>query len=165
MFFFLTQRGKNKQTIQTNIAKWFKDQIFTIIKQEYQIHFIYLLLTFLFANWYYQYRAETCLWLLYMQNWISLHWRQYSQFQMQKETVIHGPREHMLLSYLPLGPTLLIWKSLDSTPCMGRLYTWVWGKPTACIYLSIYTACPVLQTSMEQISRFVITNSTRGHLV
>lgn len=64
-------------------------------------------------------------------------------------------------SYPTICPTLFIWKSSNSSPCMGRLYKWVWSKPTACIY----TACPVLPTRMEQISPFVITNATRGNPV
>lgn len=45
--------------------------------------------------------------------------------------------------------------------CMGRLYTWIQSKPTACIY----TACPVIPKRMEQISLLVLTNSALGNLV
>lgn len=80
---------------------------------------------------------------------------------MQKETALQGPKEHMLLPILPFGPTLCAWKSSNPSPCMGRLYTWIQSKPTACIY----TACPVIPKRMEQISLLVLTNSALGNLV
>lgn len=96
MISFKPKEKTNKQFKQT-LPSDLRSNIYNN-HMEYPIYFIYLLLIF-FANRYYKYRAETCLWLLYMQNWISLHWRQYSQFQMQKVTVIQGPKELMLLSY------------------------------------------------------------------
>lgn len=58
---------------------------------------------FFFANRYY--RVETCLWLLYIQNG-SVFTEDNSQFQMQRETVVQSPREHMLLSYHLVLPYL-----------------------------------------------------------
>lgn len=64
---FLLNPSKKKQTIQT-LPSDLRSNIYNN-QMEYQICFTYYYYYYIFfANQYYKYRAETCLWLFYMQN-------------------------------------------------------------------------------------------------
>lgn len=154
---FLLNPSKEKHSSNKQVIY---DQIFTIIKWNMRFIWLIIFFFFFFANWHYKYRAETSLWLLYMQNWIGLHWRQYRISSRCKRNS-HTRPERTHAPTLPFGPTLCTWKSSNSSPCRGRLYSWVWSEPMA----RVYTAGPVLPTGREQISPLEITNSIRGNLV
>lgn len=85
---------------------------------------------------------------------ISLHWRQYSQFQMQKETVIQGPKEEQICSSFP-NHCILPWSRAQS------LHGWLRGKSIACVYPS----SPVLPRRTKAISPVIRTNPTLGNLI
>lgn len=70
-----------------------------------------------FPNRYHKHRAKISLAPLYPKLSQSSLKTIYSYFQMQQETAIQGPKEHLLLPYLVL-PSLSGWMS---SPCLGRL--------------------------------------------
>lgn len=113
-----------------------------------------------FANWYY--RAETCLWLLYMQNWsVFTEDNIVSSRRKKKQWYKALEDKHMLLSYHSVRPTLFIWKSSIPVPAWAGC---THGCGADLLPVSIQQVL-LFPSRMEQISPFVITNSTRDNLV